>query len=1258
MASLLDSLFRFPPDATTTMDHLSSVLNLLDLPVLVMDRRFHIRIMNKPGEDRLKRYSIKIGDRSACGNYAAFRALVRPYVAESLRSLRAQTVPNIPPPDVRDIGFRTVVCPGRIQRADLAFVVGFPDCEPEFDQESAVNRIFEGFKVGALLVGPDLRFRIFSDSALEIFRLKREDAIGRRTSELNPSDQAKVLERQFKQMMLDRATRIEEAYPVASAKRGVIRARLVAWPLWTSEGTCEGLMILVRPLEAQVTAPYPDSKAMEMLGREGYLHGPPMFYTHVDGKISLMSAAARALIVGDVGDRPANLKTDLRWAHPELLDSAYDDLVRGSGFSTFMADLETPTGLKPMRVTGHGIREVGDIVSQVFFVVQDVSDYESTRKMLAETVKSLATENEVLEKALNGLDLPMALFDADLKIVRINEALAARIKVTPQDAVGHDIAELMPTARESGMADVLKSAIDQWKEVHIPRFRQVTRNGEPLPMEVAVFPVRIKDRPCCLAISQEVADTERLEEESARWAALCRALMAATRDGVVVLDKDGRVTHVNQTIARRIKGKHDLLGRPAEDLLTVVERSQLLDLLKRAVSGREVVRSGPIRLTRADSGEEIFLELELTPLSDPKGRPDGVVCVSHSTTGMVKLEREAKRYTENLERLVRERTEEISAANDLLAETVARITSVAESGVLLSSLRDPDAVFRAFLDQAREILGAGFVSLAVVEKHGAAPRTTYYSVGTAPPADTIGLSEIEAGMAHLVLGGETGERIRTAGPRLLLADVDLGETKGLVVAYKPEGEFRKAELGLAGLLCAQLGFALPITRYVADLKAGRERADCLRRIAVRVAGASSPDEAMACIAEEIAGILPVQRMFWVVSGSGDNMWASEIYNRAGKVAAGALRLDISAEALMRHRRAVESAGGRSFCEISDALEAGHSEEAQGDTPAQTCPFRVRADGSKLGQRIAALLRDAEVVPQNEAPILVAPVTISEGSWSLLCALGEQRAVLRADDTCFICVAASTLAYVWKAADCASVVRRLRAASETVCDLVHDLKYPINKMRGDLETLEKSCGLLGPCAEGVAAIRSNLDSLKMLADELCEVANPANRKPEIIDVNDMVEHCLGLLSPDLGAKAVRVRKDIGAVPPMFADRRDVARVMLNILGNGVEAVAANGLIRIGAASAETKPGRQSVSIIFEDSGPGVPEGDVHKVFDPFFTTKQGSSGLGLFSARKRAQANGGDVTCEIASGGKSRFVARFPAAVGRRAASEERAMRED
>ena len=48
----------------------------------------------------------------------------------------------------------------------------------------------------------------------------------------------------------------------------------------------------------------------------------------------------------------------------------------------------------------------------------------------------------------------------------------------------------------------------------------------------------------------------------------------------------------------------------------------------------------------------------------------------------------------------------------------------------------------------------------------------------------------------------------------------------------------------------------------------------------------------------------------------------------------------------------------------------------------------------------------------------------------------------------------------------------------------------------------------------------------------------------------------------------------------------------------------------------------MEIIFEDSGPGIPENRKENIFEPFFSTKEGGTGLGLTVSYNIATAHGG------------------------------------
>jgi signal transduction histidine kinase len=92
--------------------------------------------------------------------------------------------------------------------------------------------------------------------------------------------------------------------------------------------------------------------------------------------------------------------------------------------------------------------------------------------------------------------------------------------------------------------------------------------------------------------------------------------------------------------------------------------------------------------------------------------------------------------------------------------------------------------------------------------------------------------------------------------------------------------------------------------------------------------------------------------------------------------------------------------------------------------------------------------------------------------------------------------------------------------------------------------------------------------------------------------------------------------------VLADRIRLTQVILNLITNGIEAMAAIAdrprvlLIR----SQGHEPG--SVLVAIKDSGMGIDPGDTDRIFAPFFTTKPNGLGMGLSISRSIVEAHGG------------------------------------
>ncbi len=96
--------------------------------------------------------------------------------------------------------------------------------------------------------------------------------------------------------------------------------------------------------------------------------------------------------------------------------------------------------------------------------------------------------------------------------------------------------------------------------------------------------------------------------------------------------------------------------------------------------------------------------------------------------------------------------------------------------------------------------------------------------------------------------------------------------------------------------------------------------------------------------------------------------------------------------------------------------------------------------------------------------------------------------------------------------------------------------------------------------------------------------------------------------------------------------------LNLLINAAEALGGQGLISV---SIDALRERDSVRIVVEDTGHGIPARELSKIFFPFFTTKSQGTGLGLALVQKIIIAHNGRIEVQSTPGKGTRFTVTLP-----------------
>ncbi|HYT04131.1 MAG TPA: ATP-binding protein [Gemmatimonadales bacterium] len=222
--------------------------------------------------------------------------------------------------------------------------------------------------------------------------------------------------------------------------------------------------------------------------------------------------------------------------------------------------------------------------------------------------------------------------------------------------------------------------------------------------------------------------------------------------------------------------------------------------------------------------------------------------------------------------------------------------------------------------------------------------------------------------------------------------------------------------------------------------------------------------------------------------------------------------------------------------------------------------------------------------------------------------------------------------------------KLAAVGQLVSGVAHELNNPLTSIAGLSELLLEQSALGAKDRGHLRVIHEQADRAGRIVRNLLTFARKGPAEQAAVDLNDVVQRTLLLMSYDLTLKDITVDMNLATVPVILGDRHALQQVVLNLLNNAAQAVMSN------------PPGRERViqlSSWFDDrvrlrvadSGPGIPDDVLPQLFTPFFTTKEPGqgTGLGLSITYSIVEAHGGRVTVERPSGGGAAFLVDLPPA---------------
>lgn len=141
----------------------------------------------------------------------------------------------------------------------------------------------------------------------------------------------------------------------------------------------------------------------------------------------------------------------------------------------------------------------------------------------------------------------------------------------------------------------------------------------------------------------------------------------------------------------------------------------------------------------------------------------------------------------------------------------------------------------------------------------------------------------------------------------------------------------------------------------------------------------------------------------------------------------------------------------------------------------------------------------------------------------------------------------------------------------------------------------------------------------------------------LDINQTIREIVTVIKQEAVENRVDLRMDLASdILPVWGDRVQLQQVILNLLMNGVEAMAVitERPRRLSISTRKHDPNR--VLVIVQDSGMGIDQESLELIFDAFYTTKAQGMGMGLAISRSIVEDHGGELWAVTNNGSGATF----------------------
>jgi signal transduction histidine kinase len=217
----------------------------------------------------------------------------------------------------------------------------------------------------------------------------------------------------------------------------------------------------------------------------------------------------------------------------------------------------------------------------------------------------------------------------------------------------------------------------------------------------------------------------------------------------------------------------------------------------------------------------------------------------------------------------------------------------------------------------------------------------------------------------------------------------------------------------------------------------------------------------------------------------------------------------------------------------------------------------------------------------------------------------------------------------------------RRIEELAAGVAHEIRNPVTAAKSLVQQMGED-----------PSSRENVDYAKVALEELNRVERSIShllrfaREEEVrceeMSIADVIASALESLRERVERSGTVVATAIDARGSMRGDAEKLRRVIINLVGNALDALAE---ARVPEPRLEIQAGENlagsEVWVRVHDNGPGIGPERLRRIFSPFYTSKSEGTGLGLAISKKVVDAHGGSIEVSSEPGRGTGFLVTLP-----------------